>query len=76
MPVDEVVATLMAFTRIAAGAYGERWNWRFEERNVRKDCEGWVKKHPPKERKRKAEPKLKSIKGGLAEVSQRSSSRR
>src|SRR5262249_55763389 len=41
-PVDEVVATLMAFTRIAAGDYGKRWNWRIEERNIRRDCEGWV----------------------------------
>nr|WP_249815685.1 MULTISPECIES: DNA primase family protein [unclassified Bradyrhizobium] len=44
----------MAATRVAAGSYGVRWNWRIEERNIRRDCEGWIKKHPPEEKKIKA----------------------
>jgi phage/plasmid-associated DNA primase len=63
--IDEVVSTLLAFTRIAAGEYGARWNWKREERNIRRDCEKWVKDHPPEERKKKAaKPELKAIEGG------------
>jgi hypothetical protein len=45
-PTDEVVEILMAATRAAAGAYGERWNWRREERAIRKACDTWLEKHP------------------------------
>ncbi|WP_354097197.1 phage/plasmid primase, P4 family [Bradyrhizobium sp. S3.2.12] len=63
VPVDRVVDVLLQATRIAAGDYGKRWNWRIEERNIRKDCEGWVEKHPPEEQKvREAErAELKAI---------------
>jgi P4 family phage/plasmid primase-like protien len=70
-PVDEVVAVLLAATKVAAGEYGARWNWRIEERNIRRDCMGWLKKHPPKAKvEAKAKPDLKSIEGGKAEQEQ------
>jgi putative DNA primase/helicase len=34
---DEIVGLLLAATRAAAGDYGKRWNWRIEERAIRKD---------------------------------------
>jgi P4 family phage/plasmid primase-like protien len=43
--VEEVVSTLLEATRAAAGAYGARWNWKREERALRKMCETWLKKH-------------------------------
>ena len=42
--VDEVVATILAATRTAAGDAGARWNWHHEERDVRKMCETWQRK--------------------------------
>jgi len=42
--VETIVATLMHATRRAAGDYGKRWNWKVEERNIRKMCETWLKK--------------------------------
>jgi P4 family phage/plasmid primase-like protien len=38
---EEIVELLMAATRAAAGDYGPRWNWRKEEREIRKDIAGW-----------------------------------
>jgi hypothetical protein len=56
VPIDNVVSVLMAATRVAAGDYGARWNWRLEERNIRKDCKSWLKKHPEiKERQQQYE---------------------
>ncbi|MCK1404142.1 DNA-primase RepB domain-containing protein [Bradyrhizobium sp. 76] len=55
MAIDEVVAILLAATKVAAGDYGKRWNWRIEERNIRKDCESWIKKHPPEKKTPRAE---------------------
>lgn len=43
---DEVVDTLVSATKAAAGQYGDRWNWRREERAIRKMCDSWLKKHP------------------------------
>ena len=37
---------VLAATRAAAGHYGERWNWRREERAIRGMCETWLTKHP------------------------------
>jgi hypothetical protein len=54
--IDEVVAVLLAATKIAAGDCCKRWNWRIEERNIRKDYEGWLRKHP--QEKPKPKPKL------------------
>jgi hypothetical protein len=55
-PIDEVVSILLAATRAAAGPFGERWNWRREERAIRKACETWIAKHPEvKERQTEAE---------------------
>ena len=42
--VEQVVAVVMEATRAAAGEYGVRWNWRAEERNIRRMCATWVKK--------------------------------
>jgi P4 family phage/plasmid primase-like protien len=68
VPVDEVVPYILEATKIAAGEYGERWNWEREKKKIRRDCESWVKKHPPEERKKKAEPKLTTIEGGKSET--------
>jgi hypothetical protein len=46
VPTDEVVATLLAATRIAAGNDGLTWNWDREERDLRKMCVTWLGKHP------------------------------
>jgi RecA-family ATPase len=45
-PIDEVIDILLTATRTAAGQFGERWNWRREERAIRSMCEGWIIKHP------------------------------
>ena len=45
-PADDVVGIVLEATRAAAGPFGERWNWRREERTVREMCEGWVRKNP------------------------------
>ncbi|HWE06989.1 MAG TPA: DNA-primase RepB domain-containing protein, partial [Rhizomicrobium sp.] len=69
MAVDDVVAILLAATKVAAGDYGTRWNWRIEERNIRRDCVGWIKKHPPEKKPKaeaKAKPKAESSDGGAA----------
>lgn len=44
--LEDVVSTLVDATRAAAGEYADRWNWRREEKALRKMCESWVKKHP------------------------------
>ena len=46
MPIDEVVAKVLAATQKAVGAEGTRWNWRHTERELRGMCETWVAKHP------------------------------
>ncbi|MCK1671073.1 phage/plasmid primase, P4 family [Bradyrhizobium sp. 150] len=51
--IEEVIDVLLEATRVAAGAYGSRWNWRIEERNIRRDCDSWIKKHPPEEKKKR-----------------------
>jgi AAA domain/RepB DNA-primase from phage plasmid len=45
-PTDEVVDIVLAATRAAAGAFGERWNWVHEERAIRGMCTTWLAKHP------------------------------
>jgi hypothetical protein len=47
--VEEVVRLVLEATRLAAGDYGARWNWRREEKAIRGMCETWLKKHPPGE---------------------------
>jgi hypothetical protein len=42
--VDEIVAMVLEATRHAAGDYGSRWNWRIEERNIRRMCVTWAEK--------------------------------
>jgi hypothetical protein len=44
VPLDEVVRTILEATRRAAGAAGERWDWRAEERNIRGMCAKWQQK--------------------------------
>ena len=42
--VDEIVANLLAATRKASGAAGERWDWAREERDIRAMCASWARK--------------------------------
>jgi hypothetical protein len=44
--IDDTVELILAATKGAATGYGERWNWRREERAIRKMCTDWIKKHP------------------------------
>ena len=48
MPIDDVVALVLAATKAAAGEYGARWNWKREEcvgsRSIRGMCLSWIKK--------------------------------
>ena len=46
VPIDEVVAQVLAATQKAVGAEGARWNWRHTERELRGMCETWIAKHP------------------------------
>jgi phage/plasmid-associated DNA primase len=46
VPTDEVVQTILAATRAAAGQHGDRWNWKREERALRRMCNVWIEKHP------------------------------
>lgn len=43
---SEVVSILLDATRAAAGLYGERWNWKREEKALDKMCGTWLSKHP------------------------------
>jgi hypothetical protein len=43
---DDAVRLILAATKGAAGAYGERWNWGREEKAIRKMCSDWLRKHP------------------------------
>jgi P4 family phage/plasmid primase-like protien len=45
-PTEDVIGIVLDATRAAAGPYGERWNWRREERAVRGMCETWLRKNP------------------------------
>jgi P4 family phage/plasmid primase-like protien len=45
-PLEDIVATVLEATRVAAGEHGERWNWRREEQAVRRMCTDWVAKNP------------------------------
>jgi P4 family phage/plasmid primase-like protien len=58
---DEIVDLLEAATRAAAGKYGERWNWKREVRDIRRDVEKWRREHPPKPGKNPPPIKLESI---------------
>jgi hypothetical protein len=42
--IDEVVNTVLAATRAAAGEEGARWNWGREERDIRAMCTTWQRK--------------------------------
>jgi hypothetical protein len=44
--IEDVTQIVIDATRAAAGDYATRWNWRREEKTVRKMCADWVKKHP------------------------------
>jgi AAA domain len=46
MIVDDAVALILEATKGAAAGYGERWNWKREERAIRKMCADWLVKHP------------------------------
>jgi putative DNA primase/helicase len=51
VPIEEVVKIVLAATRAAAGHYGERWNWKREERAIRGMCESWIEKKLKPEKK-------------------------
>lgn len=55
--IDEVVSIVKDATRSAAGAYGARWNWTREEKEIRNACYTWLKKHPREAKAGKAAPK-------------------
>ncbi|HEX2554222.1 MAG TPA: phage/plasmid primase, P4 family [Microvirga sp.] len=44
--LEQVVDTVLAATRAAAGADGRNWNWTREERAIRRMCEDWQRKNP------------------------------
>lgn len=46
MITGDVVQLILDATRGAATGYGERWNWKREERAIEKMCSDWLKKHP------------------------------
>src|SRR5262245_61951733 len=53
VPAEDVVRTVLAATRKAAGAAGEHWDWTREERDIRAMCASWARKKlnghlPPK----------------------------
>jgi phage/plasmid-associated DNA primase len=52
---DEVVPYVLHYTKLAAGDYGKRWNWRREERGIERMCDDWLKKHP-QEKPKPAKP--------------------
>jgi hypothetical protein len=62
---EEVVRLVLEATRGAAGDYGSRWNWKREEKEIRKACDTWLKKHPPAKAE-KLTPKL--VTGATATV--------
>jgi hypothetical protein len=77
-PKADVVALLLHHTKIAAGTYGARWNWRFEERAIERACDDWLRKHPEiKERQqrertresRQEEPGKEASKSGAEQAS-------
>jgi hypothetical protein len=44
--IDEVVSFVLKATEAAVVGYGERWNWKREEKTIRGMCATWLKKHP------------------------------
>lgn len=53
VPINEVVERVLAATRAAAGEYGRHWNWNRERRKLMSDAQGWLKKHPEIEEKKR-----------------------
>jgi hypothetical protein len=45
-PIEDVVSRVLQATVEAAGPEGRGWNWREEERGLRKMCRKWLEKHP------------------------------
>lgn len=43
---NEVADILLAATRAAAGPFADKWNWRREERAIRRMCTDWLRKNP------------------------------
>lgn len=60
LPKEQVVSTVLAYTKRAAGDYGSRWNWHREERGLERMCDDWLRKHPQEERK-KSQPTLRIV---------------
>jgi hypothetical protein len=44
--IDDVVERVIEATREAAGREGNGWDWRAEEKAVRRMCVKWLEKHP------------------------------
>jgi phage/plasmid-associated DNA primase len=71
VPIEEVVKTVLEATRLAAGDYGARWNWKREERAIHNACDTWLKKHPVVEKlatKPSSAPTVTNTSGGGATV--------
>jgi hypothetical protein len=64
-PIDDVVEIVLTATRVAAGQFGDRWNWRREERAIRQMCETWLAKNPEVKKQveeaAKTEPKKSAL---------------
>jgi hypothetical protein len=45
-PIEDVVAQVLKATVEAAGPEGRGWDWKEEEREIRKMCRKWREKHP------------------------------
>jgi hypothetical protein len=46
LPLEDVVAKVLAATQNMADRVGLRWDWRREEMELRRMCESWLRKHP------------------------------
>jgi hypothetical protein len=66
---DDAVRLILEATKGAAGAYGERWNWKREEKAIQRMCSDWLKKHPvAPERQAEAKAAAAEIKSRPVEI--------
>lgn len=64
--LEEVIDSVLAATRAAAGDYGSRWNWSREERAIRKMCDDWLRKNPAPASEPRSEPMRLTTNGSSA----------
>ena len=68
---DEVVSLIQQATQAAAGPLGANWNWQREEREIRRMCVDWVRKHPEVVESPRPESRPRpSVEGNTARVHQ------